>query len=261
MEPPTISEGFREIKYFHSFKDVNNFLDSVGCDISSLTEENHDHIVKFVRTQHLINTGSASRDDLVYKDISGFINVPIYVEEKVDGSNMGISIRDYKIMVQNRNHYITSSYHSQYKYLDVWIDQHMQELWQILEDESKILYGEWCYATHSIHYTSLPDTFIVFDLFDRTTGKFYSRSKLEETIQGTTLKIIPIIKYGIFSNINEIKNLVTTKSSYYDGQVEVVYLRKCNSDWLEYRAKIVRDNFVCGNEQWQTNNFKKNIIL
>ena len=39
---------------------------------------------------------------------------------------------------------------------------------------SYILFGEWMAAKHSIHYNKLPDTFIAFDLYDQTQGKFLS---------------------------------------------------------------------------------------
>ena len=35
-----------------------------------------------------------------------------------------------------------------------------------------ILYGEWVYAKHSIHYTALPGYFIAFDIWDKQTKTF-----------------------------------------------------------------------------------------
>ena len=79
-----------------------------------------------------------------------YLNTPIYVEEKVDGANLGISIHNNQIHLKNRSHYITSKYHEQFKSIDKWLYQHSQDLWTNLEPDRHILYGEWMYACHSI---------------------------------------------------------------------------------------------------------------
>lgn len=40
-------------------------------------------------------------------------------------------------------------------------------LCQILEPNRHILFGEWLFAKHSKHYTSLPAYFIAFDIYDK----------------------------------------------------------------------------------------------
>jgi atypical dual specificity phosphatase len=262
METPSINEGFKEIINIESFKECNNLLLKIGCNINHLKEENYDHIIKFVRTKHLLNLGSATRDDLLLdKDEANvFLNTEIWLEEKIDGANMGISIKDYKLVVQNRSHYVDSSYHSQFKLLDNWINDHSEDLWVILEDESKILYGEWVYALHSIHYKSLPDYFIAFDIYDINERRFYSRERLEKVLENTSINIIPIVKKSVFKSISEIGDLVNSKSQFYDGPIEGLYIRKCNNKWLEHRAKIVRSNFLSGNQHWSKNILTKNIL-
>ena len=39
-------------------------------------------------------------------------------------------------------------------------------LFEILS-EKFILFGEWCYAQHSIFYDRLPDWFLGFDIYDK----------------------------------------------------------------------------------------------
>jgi atypical dual specificity phosphatase len=255
LEEPTLNEGFTKIDIITSFKESNDLLMKIGCDISELTEVNHDDIIKFPRTKHLFNLGAASRDDLIMSadEVSGFLNCDIYVEEKIDGANMGISIKDYKIVVQNRSHYVDSSYHPQFKLLEKWINDHERELWDILNGGTRILYGEWTYAKHSIEYSDLPDYFIAFDLYDLIEKRFYSRNRLEDILSSTQIKLIPIIKYDKFKSIQDIVSLVKTKSSFYDGSIEGLYVRKCSKDWLEDRAKIVRNDFICGNNHWTKN--------
>ena len=44
-------------------------------------------------------------------------------------------------------------------------------LCQILEPERHVLFGEWLFAKHSKHYTSLPAYFIAFDIYDKVRGR------------------------------------------------------------------------------------------
>lgn len=263
QEPNKQLEGFDKLEVISSFKEANQLLLKLGCDISELKEENHDHIIKYPRTKHFHNLGAATRDDLILDKttIKGFLNPPdVYLEEKIDGANMGLSILDYKIIAQNRSHYVNSKYHFQFKLLDQWILDHSADLWEILEDETTILYGEWVYAKHSIHYTELPDYFVAFDLYDKTEGRFYSCKRFEEKLAGTTIKIIPVIKKDLFTEVSQIVDYVKTKSQFYNGPVEDVYLRKCNEKWLEKRSKIVRHDFLSGNEHWSKGIIERNHI-
>lgn len=262
LDNPQKTEGFDEIYTISSFKESNQWLLKFGCDVSHIQEENHDGIIKFPRTRHLYNLGSATRDDLLLdkEQIKEFLNTPIYAEEKIDGANMGISIKDFKLVVQNRSHYVTSSYHEQFKLLDQWINDHSEDLWKILEDSSKILFGEWVYAKHSIHYTKLPDYFVAFDLYDVNEGRFYSRERLEKELKDTSINLIPVIKHDVFKTVEDIVKMVRSESSFYDGPIEGLYVRKCTDKWLDNRAKIVRNDFICGDEHWSKGLLTRNTL-
>ncbi|VBB18761.1 dual specificity phosphatase [Yasminevirus sp. GU-2018] len=255
LVPPSLKEGFTKIEVIRSFKDANNFLLKLGCNVTELTEVNHDQIIKFPRTKHMYNLGGASRDDLILSDvdIKKLLNVLLYIEEKIDGANMGLSIKNYKIVAQNRSHYVSSAYHPQFKLLDRWIETHMKDLFDVLEDESKILYGEWVYAKHSIHYTDLPDYFVAYDLYDIAEQRFYSRPRLEKLLEKTSIKIVPLVKSDVFKTVDDIVSLVRSKSAFYDGPIEGVYIRQCGENWLNDRCKIVRNDFICGNVHWTKN--------
>jgi hypothetical protein len=44
-----------------------------------------------------------------------------------------------------------------------------------------ILFGEWVYAKHSIHYSKLPAYFIAFDIFDLQNQSFLSGMTKEKS--------------------------------------------------------------------------------
>lgn len=263
LQVPGMNEGFSHIHIIESFKDANILLLKIGCKIDHLVEINHDHIVKFPRTKHLYNLGAVTRDDLMVPpdDIEIFLKSQLYLEEKIDGANLGIQIKDFNLVAQNRSHYVNSSYHSQFKPLDKWLIDHSQDLWEILQDDTKILYGEWVYAKHSIHYTKLPDYFIAYDLWDMVEKRFYSRKRLETILANTSIKCVPLICSNTFDSMNQILKFVTGESQFYDGPIEGVYIRICDSMWLSHRAKIVRNDFLSGNEHWTKNIMIVNKIL
>ena len=263
LESPTKDEGFSKIITLNNYSEVNDFVSSLG--IMPLSIQNNEKLYKFPRTKHLLNLGGATRDDLVLtvEQSRSFLNIPIQVEEKVDGANMGISIEKdtNKVLVQNRSHYINSKYHKQFEKLDNWISKHMDDLFTVLEPGRHILFGEWLYAKHSIHYTNLDDLFIVFDIFDKYHNKFYSRQKLHQTLQSTSLSIVPLLHNNhTFTSLTELKGLIQTNSRFYNGAIEGLYIRVDEGDWLKHRAKIVRNDFISGNEHWSKGILTKNEI-
>lgn len=251
LETPELSEGFNRIITINSLEESNDLMEKWGLtkpELSIIIDEQF--IIKFPRTKHLANLGSATRDDLLMsqEEVNQFLNKEIYIEEKIDGANLGFSINlDSKIMVQNRSHYVTSSEQPQFKPLDAWVQAHGDDLWSILEPGRHILYGEWLYMKHSIKYETLPDYFIAFDLYDKITKKFASRCMLEQLLSRTSIQLVPLVAKGTFKKIEEIKQLINTKSKFYEGKIEGVYCRINSPDSLISRGKIVRDDFICGN--------------
>ena len=67
--------------------------------------------LKYPRTAHLLNLGAATEDDLVQPEGADYFidNGEVYIEEKVDGANVGISLGNYhEFVLQNRGHTISS---------------------------------------------------------------------------------------------------------------------------------------------------------
>lgn len=141
------------------------------------------NIQKFPRTRHLLDLGgnAVTRDDLVlappevnfflrrmnFEPISATVvdKSVVTVEEKLDGANIGFTVdHSGKILAQNRSHYIDEASHPQFKGVRSYIRSNEAALKSILGGGLYILYGEWLYAKHSIHYTCLPSYFIAFDL-------------------------------------------------------------------------------------------------
>lgn len=251
IEVPTLDEGFKEILTV----DDDTSLLAVYKKFGLSKRRSPLELIKFPRTKHLINLGSASRDDLIMdnKDVEKFLSDDIYIHEKIDGANLGIFRINHKIYCQNRSHFVSSVSHEQFKYLDSWIEEHKGDLFNILKSDRYILYGEWLCAKHSIHYVNLPDYFLAFDIYDTYTESFLSCDLVNNILSKTTIKSAKLLAKGKYGKDYLVKLATTTKSEYYDGLVEGVYIKTCKDGKTTGRAKIVRPDFICGTEHWTKN--------
>ena len=255
LEPPTTDEGFSAVVTVTSIYAASALI---------LRLIDSERVQKFPRTRHLQNLGAATRDDLVLTEAeaNAFVKpspcVTLLCEEKVDGANIGISIDPITLgfKVQNRSHYINDTTHVQFKKLSSWLSQHQADLFRILTDNDTlphgqlILFGEWLAAKHSIHYTRLPDLFMAFDVYDVINGMYMSSMKRDALLHGSSIQLVRRLE--LTGSVTEIANQlrVGISSSFTDGRIEGVYFRRENAEWLLDRAKMVREDFIEGNDHW-----------
>lgn len=134
--------------------------------------------LRFPRTPHVVWLGGGQpRGDKVLApaDARDLLAHDVVIDQKIDGANIGISLGVADVLrIQNRGAFLsTDSVYPQFKRLRQWLSTRHHVLVDALKPE-RILFGEWCHAKHSIHYTRLPDWFVAFDVYDRTAGKFWS---------------------------------------------------------------------------------------
>lgn len=249
MDVPVLAEGFSEIITIKKDDDIVKLRTKFGLG----KDVNASDITKFPRTKHLANLGSVSRDDLLYEldELNDFMSMDLLVEEKIDGANLGLFLEGNKIKAQNRSHYVDSSYHPQFKLLDKWIQKHTTDLMAIFSKGNYIVFGEWMYARHSINYIRLPDYFLIFDIYDQDNNVFLQRDDVEKMLQelNVNIKMVPVLFRGK-TTLDELKKMVNVQSQFYDGPIEGVYVRAYENNHLKYRGKIVRANFLSGDEFW-----------
>lgn len=199
---------------------------------------------KFPRTPILAlhkNQSFNNEHILSASEVANFLKNEITIEEKIDGANLGISFDcNGNMKFQNRGEYLMPPMYSQWRFLPQWARSHEDTLFDVLEDRH-ILFGEWCFAKHSIYYDHLPDYFIAFDVFDTKEQKFFSVQRRNALLQKADLTIVPQIGYGRF----DMEDLLAMESisSYGDEMSEGIYLRCDSGNWLQCRAKIVRADF------------------
>src|SRR5437762_7734292 len=196
-----------------------------------------DDFIKYPRTPHLF--GSKGTDDdkhLGRKESELFIaNPSLIVEEKLDGTNVGIHFTSGgRMVLQCRGHEITEGMHPQYDLFKQWTSVKRPVLEDMLGSQF-ILFGEWLYARHSVHYRKLPHYFFEFDIYDKEVGRFLDLEKRLAMLEGTGLITVPVLHRGC-ATLRELQALIGPSAfdSAFDSPVtsriedlmEGLYLRR-----------------------------------
>jgi ATP-dependent RNA circularization protein (DNA/RNA ligase family) len=215
---------------------------------------------KFPPTPHLALLGDVEiRGDKVMSESerNDFLRHELVIEEKVDGANLGISFDvDGNIRAQNRGAYLHLPSTGQWKKLAEWLIQRTDTFFEQLTDRY-ILFGEWCYAQHSVGYDRLPDWFLGFDIYDKSASGFLSCTHRDEIFRKIGISQVPKIDCGQFM-LSDLSELLS-KSQLSDQPAEGLYLRFNQGDWLAQRAKLVQPAFIQSVEQhWSRSDFKIN---
>lgn len=215
---------------------------------------------KFPSTPHLALLGDVMiRGDKVMSksDRDEFLRHELVVEEKVDGANLGISFDSSgNIHAQNRGAYLHFPSSGQWQKLSQWLKPKTDALFEQLTDQF-ILFGEWCYAQHTVKYDRLPDWFLGFDIYDKSNAKFFSCPRRDEVFRSIGIHQVPTIKRGYFS-LSELNNFLS-HSQLCGEPLEGLYLRHDQGEWLEQRAKLVRPAFIQSIEKhWSQSNISAN---
>ncbi|MGO9454038.1 MAG: RNA ligase family protein [Candidatus Binataceae bacterium] len=207
-----------------------------------------EEFVKFPRTPHLAWLGKfPPRQDKVLEEseAKNFLKGRIVVEEKIDGSNVGVSVDPVTgLRVQNRGGFLFPGSHPQFGPLWAWLDNRRGALMHSLGD-NLVLFGEWSFAVHSVRYSRLPDWFLAFDIFDRSKGWFWSTTLRDQWLARMGIACVPQIARGRFS-LAELTKLVEGVSRVGEERMEGLYLRSnaVNEERLHSRAKLVRADFA-----------------
>lgn len=206
--------------------------------------------IKFPSTPHLALLGDLSvRGDKVLSaaERDEFLRQPLVVEEKVDGANLGLSFDGGgELRAQNRGAYLNLPAAGQWRKLAAWLTGRTDTLFEHLSDRY-ILFGEWCYARHSVLYDRLPDWFLGFDVYDKQAGRFLDTARREQMLWAVQIAPVPKLASGRFDLAGLVRLLGQSQLS--SQPAEGLYLRQEAGGWLVGRTKLVRPAFVQAQEE------------
>lgn len=234
----------------------------------------HGDFTKYPRTPHLF--GSKGTDDdkhLGEAESKEFIaDESLIVEEKIDGTNVGIHFSESGEMVlQCRGHLITEGMHPQYDLFKQWAAVKRHVLEEQLQNRF-ILFGEWVYARHSIHYRKLTHYFFEFDIYDKEQEAFLDLERRLWLLEGTGIQTVPVVHTSTVDR-DDLEDLIGPSQfdSHFenpitkrpDNLMEGLYLRTEADGAVTGRAKFVRPEFVEKIKQsshWQHQQMVPNLL-
>jgi hypothetical protein len=234
-----------------------------------------DEFTKYPRTPHLFGSRGADDDKHLgqTESLRMLADSSLIVEEKLDGTNVGIHFTsDGRLVLQCRGHEITPGMHPQYDLFKQWTMGKRPMLELMLEDRM-LLFGEWLYARHSVHYRRLPHYFFEFDIYDKQKELFLDLGSRLAMLEGTGLPTVPVVDRGAMS-AQELQRLIGPSrfdsafenplTGRTDNLMEGLYLRTEADGRVTGRAKFVRPEFVERvklSEHWQHEALVPNLLM
>jgi hypothetical protein len=224
-----------------------------------------DTFIKYPRTPHLF--GSRGNDDDKHlgraESASILADPSLIVEEKLDGTNVGIHFTtEGRMVLQCRGHEITRGMHAQYDLFKQWTTVKRPAL-EVMLAERYILFGEWLYARHSLHYRRLPHYFFEFDVYDKRLGVFLDLEARLTMLGGSGIQTVPVLHRGSLDE-GRLRDLIGPSrfesvftdptTGRDDPLMEGLYVRTEAGGVVTRRAKLVRPEFVekvKQSEHWQ----------
>jgi hypothetical protein len=173
--------------------------------------------------------------------------------------------------LQCRGHEITTGMHPQYDLFKQWTMGKRPVLEIMLEDRY-ILFGEWLYAKHSVHYRRLPHFFFEFDIYDKQDEGFLDLVSRLAILEGTGVCTVPVVHRGS-ATMEQLRALIGPSayesafenplSGRTDNLMEGLYFRTEAAGKVTGRAKLVRPEFVekvKQSEHWQHQAMVPNLL-
>lgn len=249
---------------------------------------------KFVRTPHVVGSRVQRGDhDLAIIDLSALVNKNIIVEEKVDGSNCGISFSaDGELLLQSRGHYLRGgAREKQFDIFKQWAACHKDVFFCAL-GARYVMYGEWMYAKHTCFYDALPHYFMEFDILDKSNDAFLSTSGRRKLLKDCPVVSVPVIYDGSMVDICKLSKMIVRSNFISDDrdlnlansalasgvmldeckkhtdpslEMEGLYIKHEDAGVVKGRYKYVRQSFVNSitdqEQHWHDRKIVPNVLL
>jgi hypothetical protein len=165
---------------------------------------------KYPRTRHLEGSRLQPGDeDLAAVPFRALAGAHLVVEEKVDGSNVGVGFDpDGALHLQSRGHALRGGKDEGHlDLLKAWARARETLLRERL-GRRYLMFCEWAYAKHTVFYDALPHHLLEFDVLDREHGTFLSTPARRALLEGLPLVSVPVLASGAFTRLDALTALV-----------------------------------------------------
>jgi len=216
--------------------------------------------VKYPKTYRILvpQISTKGKHYLSDEDTKRLLAGNITLTEKIDGANTAVIRHKDYFKLQKRGSLVGVGEHAQFNMFKAWSQINYDKLLEIPKDT--ILYGEFCWAKHTVFYNILPDWFLAFAWWNKKTNKFYHHNDMEELCDKIGIHTVPLIEQTIGINKEDLFDLIPNPSAYGHEQAEglVVYNYK-----QQLRGKVVLRKFQEAMDMdghWATKKIVNNIV-
>jgi hypothetical protein len=174
--------------------------------------------IKYPRTFHLPYSPGVTKDDKIAKDITSLLNTNLVFTEKIDGSN--VCMEKEKCFARTHSGPATGPSFDMFKAVHAGLKFGIPDSYQI--------FGEWCYAVHSITYDSLPNYLLLFVVRESNTMTWLSWDDVEYRAKQLGLNTVPVLDKCKVTSEKELKEKVeslTINPSTYGKEKEGLVVR------------------------------------
>ena len=169
----------------------------------------------------------------------------IIVQEKLDGSNVAVALKDGIILPLSRAGYLanTSPYRQHLMFWN-WVYENEERFRNVLNEGEQIS-GEWLAQAHGTRYELKHEPFVVFDIFDENRKRYAWNIVLEKL--STNFVIPHCIHCGNPMSVDDAM-LLLGKYGYHGAldEIEGAVWRIENRGKFDFMVKFVRPNKVDG---------------
>ena len=207
---------------------------------------------EYPRIPHFNKEISNMTHDDVSLDYDVRFPVDCYVEEKIDGSSMGVSWYNDGPVLRNRSNILNKGYSkirtpakAQFKSAWNWLHDHKKDIQKVSDElmSDITIFGDWMFAYHSVKYDKLPDWFIAYDIWVVEDHKFLSPKKVEELLSKTGIYYITPVKTTL-NSVQDVIKYSEMKSDYTDGVREGIVIKTTEGDYTKDVYKVVNKFFT-----------------
>lgn len=163
----------------------------------------------------------------------------VVVEEKLDGANVVLWATHHRVECSLRSGPGAMDRAGQVGPLRAWVAERT-DLFRDLLADGRVLYAEWLYLAHTVHYTSLPSYLIALDL-RLPSGSFLTPDERTDACGTVGLPVPPELWRGVPRGVTTLEELLGL-SRWSQDAAEGIIIR--TADGTKPRiAKLLRFGF------------------
>lgn len=164
----------------------------------------------------------------------------VIVQEKLDGSNVGIAKIEDQIYPITRSGYLanTSNYEHHHIFYD-WVMKQQNRFLELLENNERLC-GEWLHQAHGTIYTLPHEPFVAFDIMRKHERTVYDLFK--ERVEKYDIIVPKLISHGQSFSVEE-----AMKAIEISGHGAIDPVEGCV--WRVERNKVI--NRATGERKWE----------